>query len=133
MPSEKKERNEAIFAMRNQGKTYAEIGEHFHMFRGNAQAIVTRLTMTKARHEAALERMKGRSVEETDLQDFLIINDASTRLRALPRWEGYQTVGDILNATEWALLRLPHISIETVKELKIIMRKNGLDIKAATD
>ncbi len=133
MPSEKKERNEAIFAMRNQGKTYAEIGDHFHISSGNAQAIVTRVTTIKAKHAAALERMKGKSVEKTDLQDFLIINDASTRLLALSRLEEYQTVDDILNTTEWTLLRLPHTSIETVKELKIILRKNGLNIKAATD
>jgi DNA-binding CsgD family transcriptional regulator len=133
MPSEKKERNEVIFAMRNQGKTYAEIGEHFDMSRGNAQAIVSRVTMIKARHEAALERMKEKSVEEANLQDFFIINDASARLIGLSRWEEYKTVGDVLNTTEWALLKLPHINVETVKELKIILRNNGMDIKATTN
>lgn len=131
MPSEKTERNEAMFAMREQGKTYAEIGKHFNMSRGNAEAVVRRLTIIKARKQEASERMKGKPLESANLGDFLTLNNASTRLIGLSRWEEYQTVGDVLNTTEYALLRLPHISVETVKELKTILCKNGLEIQAA--
>lgn len=133
MPSEKTERNEAILAMREQGETYTAIGKHFNMSRGNAEAIVRRLTISKARKKDAQERMKDKSLESANLGDFLVFNDASTRLVGMSRWEEYQTVEDILNTTEYELLRLPHISIETVKELKAILRKNGLEIKAAVD
>ena len=134
MQNEKSERNEKMFAMYQQGKSCNEIAEIFSMSRGNAHHIIRRIQTKHARINHGAAQMKDKPIREAKIEDLLMANNASTKLRiGLVMNGGYEIVDDILQLTEWELMRCPGLSVRTISELKGVLQKYDLHLKGDTN
>ena len=126
------QRDAEMCALRDQGLTYREIGERLGVCYQTAQRGVSRSQRIQNEREAIERRAKTIPVEEMKLRDFLTLNNAPTRLTNTLIWySGYDTVADLLQATEKELLTIPWMGKKLLAELRAILQKHKLVLKNA--
>jgi DNA-directed RNA polymerase alpha subunit len=118
-----------MIALRDQGLTFAEIGKRAGTSRQTVQRIVSRAHRLQARKVDAGQCIANLPSAEIPLREFLVANDASTRLTNAMHCNGYDTVGDVLKETESRLLRLPHMGKVSAQELVAILERHGLALR----
>lgn len=118
-----------ICALRDQGLTYAEIAKRMGTCHQTAQLVVSRVQKRRDRKERAQQSIVSLPAAKMPLEEFLIANDASSRLINIMYGNRYETVGDVLKETEHRLMRLPHMGKVSAQELISILKKNGLEIQ----
>ena len=120
-------------ALRDQGLTFAEIGKRLGTSRQTAQIVVSRARRAQERLENAQQTIQSLPPHTMPLQEFLIANNASSRLTNIMYWNRYETVGDVLEETERGLLQLPNMGKVSAQELIAILKKHGLDVQRGSE
>ncbi len=113
-------------ALRDQGLTFSEIAKRMGGSRQTIQIIVSRARNLQKQKEEARQSITNLCVADMPLREFLVANDASTRLINAMRCNGYDTVGDVLKEPESILVRLPHMGKMSARELVTILERCGL-------
>lgn len=123
-------RDAEMLALRQQGLTFRDIGKRMGVCYQTVQRVLSRAERMQKEQEAAEQLTKILPIDEMPVKDFLILNNASTRLFHALRMNNYQIVSDVLKDSAARFVRLPGIGKKSVEELEGILKKHGLQLKS---